>query len=126
MSIKEKENPCQQWLDKTVWIQDDMIAGKLPDEYWGLHRADAIKSEIDRLREENKVLQDRLAWSQRACDMYAGNGLTEQLASDVKWALSQVGVQDHLVNYGKVSEVKVKFDNYIQSVFPGEKQNDSE
>lgn len=39
------------WLEKTDWILDD-----LPAKYLGYHRADVMRMEIERLRNENEAL----------------------------------------------------------------------
>ena len=40
-------NDC---IAKTEWLQEEIGSGALPAKYLGMHRADAIKLEIDRLR----------------------------------------------------------------------------
>ena len=39
-----------EWIAKTEWVQEEIGSGALPAKYLGMHRADAIKLEIDRLR----------------------------------------------------------------------------
>ena len=46
------------WLDKTSWVQDESSAGKLPGNYLGMHRADVMRAEIERLRKERDEFRD--------------------------------------------------------------------
>lgn len=38
------------WLDRTEWVQTESSTGNLPGSYLGMHRADVMRAEIERLR----------------------------------------------------------------------------
>lgn len=40
------------WLKQTEWVQDESSTGKLPVSYLGMHRADVMRAEIERMRGE--------------------------------------------------------------------------
>lgn len=39
------------WHEKTDWVQQAITEGALPDRYLGMHRADILRAEVERLRQ---------------------------------------------------------------------------
>lgn len=47
----------REWLDKTEWVQTNCIAPR----YLGMHRADILRDQIERLTSERDALREALA-----------------------------------------------------------------
>lgn len=52
--LERIESAWREWNDKTEFVQEWMIAGKLPAKYLGMHRADVLHALANRLEQAEK------------------------------------------------------------------------
>ena len=95
-TLRKTKDSHDEWLEKTDWVQEAIDIEELSAKYLRHHRADVMRMEIERLRDENEALKKvaRLASELTCCmneDKDGGYFLCEEAAPVLNDLLGALG-----------------------------------